>query len=108
MQLIVMLVYFICARLVLAAPQHLSYKRHGESFVTKGRDQSLVSDASVSAATNGTSVAGNSTFVAAAWYAGWHAADFPIANVSWSKYSRMTYSFASVSSLISFHSIRDR
>ncbi|KAI0076134.1 chitinase [Panus rudis PR-1116 ss-1] len=32
--------------------------------------------------------------VAAAWYAGWHAQDFPVANVSWDKYTHMTYSFA--------------
>ncbi|KIY67910.1 glycoside hydrolase [Cylindrobasidium torrendii FP15055 ss-10] len=31
---------------------------------------------------------------AAAWYAGWHAAQFPPANVSWSKYSLVTYAFA--------------
>ncbi|KAI0313932.1 chitinase [Amylostereum chailletii] len=32
--------------------------------------------------------------VAASWYAGWHADDVPIQNVSWSKYTHMTYSFA--------------
>ncbi|OBZ70754.1 Chitinase A1 [Grifola frondosa] len=32
--------------------------------------------------------------VSAAWYAGWHAEDFPLANVSWDKYTHMTYSFA--------------
>ncbi|KAF8915473.1 chitinase [Mucidula mucida] len=32
--------------------------------------------------------------VASAWYAGWHAADFPLSSVSWSKYTQMTYAFA--------------
>ncbi|KAI0065999.1 glycoside hydrolase family 18 protein [Artomyces pyxidatus] len=32
--------------------------------------------------------------VAASWYTGWHADDVPLANVSWSKYTHMTYSFA--------------
>ena len=32
--------------------------------------------------------------VATAWYAGWHAQDFPLANVSWDKYTEMTYAFA--------------
>lgn len=31
--------------------------------------------------------------VASAWYTGWHAADFPLANVSWDKYTQMTYAF---------------
>ncbi|KAL0575358.1 hypothetical protein V5O48_006609 [Marasmius crinis-equi] len=32
--------------------------------------------------------------VAQAWYAGWHADEFTPSNVSWSKYTHMTYSFA--------------
>ena len=33
--------------------------------------------------------------VAAAWFAGWHASKgFAVANVSWEKYTHMTYSFA--------------
>ncbi|KAL0956895.1 hypothetical protein HGRIS_003001 [Hohenbuehelia grisea] len=32
--------------------------------------------------------------IAAAWYAGWHATDFPLSQVSWAKYSIMTYAFA--------------
>ncbi|KAG6850901.1 hypothetical protein H0H93_006727 [Arthromyces matolae] len=33
--------------------------------------------------------------VAAAWYAGWHATTgFPLSNVTWSKYTHLTYSFA--------------
>jgi hypothetical protein len=32
--------------------------------------------------------------VAAAWYAGWHATNFPLSDVSWEKYTHMTYAFA--------------
>ncbi|KAG9121581.1 hypothetical protein FRC07_002405, partial [Ceratobasidium sp. 392] len=32
--------------------------------------------------------------VAATWFASWHAQDFPLSNVSWSKYTTVTYSFA--------------
>jgi hypothetical protein len=32
--------------------------------------------------------------VAATWYAGWHANDFPPENLSWEKYNRVTYAFA--------------
>lgn len=33
--------------------------------------------------------------VSAAWFAGWHATEgFAVANVSWEKYTHMTYSFA--------------
>ena len=38
----------------------------------------------------------NSTvdMVAAAWYTGWHAQNFTVANVSWDKYTHLTFSFA--------------
>lgn len=32
--------------------------------------------------------------VAAAWYTGWHAADFPLSQVSWSKYTNVIYASA--------------
>ncbi|KAL0066347.1 hypothetical protein AAF712_006606 [Marasmius tenuissimus] len=32
--------------------------------------------------------------VAQAWYGGWHSKDFPPSNVSWSKYTHMTFAFA--------------
>ena len=32
--------------------------------------------------------------VATTWYAGWHGTDFPPENVSWSKYTSVTYAFA--------------
>lgn len=33
------------------------------------------------------------TPIAAAWYTGWHAHDFPLTAVSWSKYTHLTYAF---------------
>jgi chitinase len=36
------------------------------------------------------------TLVASAWYTGWHAADFSLEDVSWSKYTHMAYTFACV------------
>lgn len=38
----------------------------------------------------------SSDSVATAWYAGWHGADFPPENISWSKYTAVTYAFAFV------------
>ncbi|KAI0047940.1 glycoside hydrolase family 18 protein [Auriscalpium vulgare] len=35
--------------------------------------------------------------VAASWYANWHATDVPLANLSWSKYTHMIYSFGTTS-----------
>lgn len=35
----------------------------------------------------------NST-ISTAWYTGWHAKDFPLSQVSWSKYTHLTYAFA--------------
>ena len=40
------------------------------------------------------SVEGQTPKVALAWYAGWHATDFPLSKVSWSKYTHLTYAFA--------------
>ena len=39
-----------------------------------------------------TTVRSNST-VSAAWYTGWHADDFPLSQVSWSKYTHLIYAF---------------
>jgi len=41
-----------------------------------------------------TSLASTNGPVAAAWYAGWHATDFPLSSVSWAKYNTLIYSFA--------------
>ena len=31
--------------------------------------------------------------ISAAWYTGWHAIDFPLSKVSWSKYTHLIYAF---------------
>ena len=36
----------------------------------------------------------NDEFVAMSWYAGWHSTDNPPQNISWSKYTQVTYAFA--------------
>ncbi|KAF9564757.1 glycoside hydrolase family 18 protein, partial [Agrocybe pediades] len=36
----------------------------------------------------------SSSVISAAWYTGWHATDFPLSQVSWSKYTHMIYAFA--------------
>ncbi|KAB5593717.1 Chitinase A1 [Ceratobasidium theobromae] len=45
--------------------------------------------------------------VAATWYASWHAKDRPLASVSWSKYTSVTYSFALTTPNISYVNISD-
>ncbi|CAE6472313.1 hypothetical protein ACGC1H_004112 [Rhizoctonia solani] len=45
--------------------------------------------------------------VAATWFASWHANDFPLANVSWNKYTTVSYSFAETTPNISFVNISD-
>ena len=42
---------------------------------------------------------GNSTIVAS-WYTSWHAQNFPLNQVSWSKYSHVIYSFGCVLPLL--------
>jgi chitinase len=32
--------------------------------------------------------------IAASWYVSWHSTDFPLNNVSWSKYTTVIYAFA--------------
>jgi len=44
------------------------------------------------ATSNASSLSGS--LVSAAWYAGWHVTDQPLSEVSWSKYTIMTYAFA--------------
>lgn len=52
-------------------------------------------NATDSSVDNSTSTS-NSTadHIAASWYAGYHASDFPVQNVSWSKYTHVIYAFA--------------
>ncbi|KAI0085037.1 chitinase [Irpex rosettiformis] len=47
-------------------------------------------------ARDGTASTTNSTvdMVAAAWYTGWHSQNFTVANISWDKYTHLTFSFA--------------
>lgn len=43
---------------------------------------------------NGPGNGTNDEFVAMSWYAGWHASDNPPQNISWDKYTQVTYAFA--------------
>ncbi|KAJ1300608.1 hypothetical protein OPQ81_002262 [Rhizoctonia solani] len=45
--------------------------------------------------------------VAATWFASWHADEFSLANVSWNKYTTVSYSFAVTTPNISFVNISD-
>jgi len=51
-----------------------------------------------SASSNGAAAVPDATsdLVAASWYAGWQAQDVPLNNVSWDRFTHMTYSFAYV------------
>jgi chitinase len=40
------------------------------------------------------SVQAQTSQVAATWYAGWHATEYPLSSVSWSKYNTVYYAFA--------------
>ncbi|KAI8986628.1 glycoside hydrolase [Trametes punicea] len=53
---------------------------------------SSTSGASGSSGSNSSSV--GDEVVATTWYAGWHGTDFPPENISWSKYTSVTYAFA--------------
>lgn len=48
---------------------------------------------SSSSSSSGNSSVGDEV-VASTWYAGWHGEDFPPENISWSKYTQVTYAFA--------------
>ncbi|KAG0708627.1 glycoside hydrolase family 18 protein [Suillus ampliporus] len=48
----------------------------------------------LSAVSASTPAARSTSHVAGAWYAGWHATEFPLSSVSWGKYNTMYYSFA--------------
>ncbi|KAJ3934178.1 MAG: glycoside hydrolase [Lentinula lateritia] len=41
------------------------------------------------------------------WYAGWHSADFPLSQVSWSKYTQLTYAFATTTPDVRTLSLQD-
>ncbi|KAI5117392.1 hypothetical protein M0805_007783 [Coniferiporia weirii] len=71
-----------------------SWPSSGHSFGVSNqhsaRQEGVGADASTS--TNGTNVK-EVEMVASAWYTGWHAGDFPLNNVSWDKYTQLTYAF---------------
>ncbi|KZP14641.1 glycoside hydrolase family 18 protein [Athelia psychrophila] len=62
---------------------------------------------SPSTATAGIGTGNTSAMVATAWYAGWHGDDFPLANVSWAKYTSMIYAFAETTTDVSQISLED-
>ncbi|EKM57063.1 glycoside hydrolase family 18 protein [Phanerochaete carnosa HHB-10118-sp] len=45
-------------------------------------------------ATSGSGNSSNNDIVATAWYTGWNSAQLPVSQVSWDKYTSMTYAFA--------------
>ncbi|THH05683.1 hypothetical protein EW145_g4627 [Phellinidium pouzarii] len=75
---------------VLASGSFESSWGSGHSFDSRhshiARQIDVVAGANV---TNATEV----EMVASAWYTGWHATDFPLSNVSWYKYTHLTYAF---------------
>jgi len=77
--------------LVLAAP---ATKTNGTCSLTSTK--SIADVAPVTAPTAGnSSTSGNLTdVVATGWYAGWLGAELPPSNISWSKYSALTFAFA--------------
>jgi len=62
----------------------------GNSFFA--RDDSTISANSTNATVD---------MVSASWYAGWHAYDFTLNNVSWDKYTHLIYSFAATTPSVS-------
>uniref|UniRef100_A0A8H7Y893 GH18 domain-containing protein n=1 Tax=Psilocybe cubensis TaxID=181762 RepID=A0A8H7Y893_PSICU len=55
---------------------------------------SLLTTTVVALDTFNTTITRSNSTISAAWYTGWHATDFPLSNVSWSKYTHLTYAFA--------------
>ncbi|KAL5476829.1 hypothetical protein ACEPAI_3015 [Sanghuangporus weigelae] len=52
------------------------------------------SSAFADSAAPSTNTGGNSSLIAATWYAGWNSDDYPLSDVSWEKYTHVIYSFA--------------
>ncbi|KAJ3551491.1 hypothetical protein NM688_g4674 [Phlebia brevispora] len=64
-------------------------------FATAVPSSSATASASISSTNNANSSNSTVEMVASAWFAGWHATEgFAVSNVSWEKYTHMTYSFA--------------
>ncbi len=89
-----------------------SYTRHlflvvipavlGSPFCSLVSSQSNAAQALGSGSSSGSSGGGSNggpgsdEIIAASWYAGWHGTDFTPQNVSWTKYTQVTYAFACV------------
>ena len=86
-----------------AASSASSSSSAGSSDTATPTDNIAVSvSATVSASVGGATPTGGAQeveMVASTWYAGWHAADFPLDKVSWDKYTQVTYAFGCVVSL---------
>ncbi|EIW51657.1 glycoside hydrolase [Trametes versicolor FP-101664 SS1] len=68
--------------------------------------------ASTGSTSTGTSTSGNSSsigddIVAYTWYAGWHGTEFPPDKLSWSKYTAVTYAFATTTNDVNTVSLAD-
>lgn len=50
---------------------------------------------------------GSKPSVAAAWYAGWHSADFTLQDLSWSKYTHVFYAFATTNPHVNLVDLTD-
>lgn len=62
--------------------------------------RSVLAVLSLAALATGAATKHHSDRVAATWFAGWHADDFPLSKLSWNKYTHVTYSFAYVNVLL--------
>lgn len=49
---------------------------------------------SKSSGSSSSSGSSKSSKAAVGWYAGYHSTDFPLSDVSWNKYTHLTFSFA--------------
>jgi hypothetical protein len=67
---------------------------------TNGSGNNTVPDHGNGTSTNGTTPTGScvKNKVMTGWYTGWHAQQFPLEQLSWKKYSIVTYAFACVCS----------
>ena len=80
---------------VWAAPMcSLKPKSAGSSIATASSSTPSGSPVGTSSTGTGKNSSIGDEVVATTWYAGWHGTDFPPENVSWSKYTSVTYSFA--------------
>ncbi|KAH8112032.1 glycoside hydrolase [Phellopilus nigrolimitatus] len=74
---------FLPSALLSSALACSAYAAHGFDSFARGHSERSAVSVNISTV----------EMVATAWYAGWHADDFPLDAVSWDKYTMMTYSF---------------